>query len=304
MLDSCRKLPEEDLPKPSRKSAHTARSWEEAWINLAMSLDIAHPGDAKSFAVPQTAPEIITTRETQIVPPVPWDLLDALVLSKPFTTTSPILSIPRRATNHTQQITLFWLFVLPGIPASRAMQTSRACRGTEWRKAIFSRDLIHSAGFSSNCATAAFTLPSRVPPPSRGIKSCTVHLWDHCTFRCFPLYIHLPHTDAERDRAGGSARWSAPTPVTHQFHFRDLWGHRFLSSRQHLGNVRAEWQEGKEAETPQRWSHGKSAPPVLKRDPLHSGPSRRRKPAQTVSPAPQHDFHQGATRRGSVPDAR
>lgn len=111
------------------------------------------------------------------------------------------------------------------------------------------------------------------------------------TFTCFPpVYISppLPGKDAEGDRAGGGARWSTLSPVAHQFHFRDLWGHRFLSSRQHIGNMRwgrGEWNT-REKERRQRprqwWSHGKSAPPVLKRDWLHSSPSRERKSAQTA----------------------
>lgn len=83
------------------------------------------------------------------------------------------------------------------------------------------------------------------------------------------IYISPPHGCWRRQSWRG-CKVKCPQSSHPQFHFRDPWGHRFLSSRQHIGKVRRgrrEWNRRRK-ERRQRprqwWSHGKSAPPCWK----------------------------------------
>lgn len=335
-------MPEEDLPKPFRKSAHVPTPQKEALpaTGLGKPCDVTRhrtPGGTKRFAMLQIAPEIIRPSRGHGKPRFchrSSGMYSSLcpVLQRTFhnhltnTLHSPGSHKPHAA-NYRSLVICF-----ARIPASRAKQTSRA-RGGTWRRVTqdhFSRDLNRAAGFSSTlasyCTTAVSAkqaLPSWVPPhleelnPAHSPPVASLQQGSPAgflsTFTLFsPLRTPLPRTDAERERAGGGARWNAPSPVTHQFHFRDLRGHRFLSSHQHVGNTRR--SGGEESGTAERRKGGRDPgsdevtvnllPPCWKGTCCAAAPAERGSQRRPPAPTPQHDFHQGATRRGSVPDAR
>lgn len=155
MLGSCREVPEEELPKSFWKSAHAATSWKEALPTTGLDKSCHVTGhhtprrSKKLCYAPDCSWNNQTckgTRETQILPPVLWDLLDVIIplphasaLSKPFKTTSPILFIPQRATNRTQRITFLSLFVLPGSLQAEQCKppVHAAVQDAEWHKTLF-----------------------------------------------------------------------------------------------------------------------------------------------------------------------
>lgn len=244
-----------------------------------MLLDITHWGDNKlcyatdCFWNNQTWKD---TQETQILPLVLWDLLGVIippphasVLSKPSATTSPINFIPQSHKPHAANYLPLIIF-FARIRASRAKETSHA----------------------------------------HGSMRCTV-TWDYFFFLyLLPPLLHtsLTCTDAEQDGAGGGARWSAPSPVTHWFHFRDLWGHQFHNSHQHVGNVRwgEKWveqqREGKDPDSDEVMVN--PLPLCWKGTCCAAAPAERGSQHRPAAPTSQHDFHQGATHRSSVPRAR
>ena len=157
MLGSCREVPEEDLPKPLWISAHVATTWEEALptTSLEKSWDVTGHHTLRRHKKLCHAPSCSWnnqackgTRETQILPPVLWDLLEVVippphtsVPSEPFTATSNTLhSLESHKPHKANYLSLVICFA--SIPASRAMPTSRACSGTRRRvtQDWFSRD--------------------------------------------------------------------------------------------------------------------------------------------------------------------
>lgn len=189
------------------------------------------------------------------MPLVLWDFLGvvippphASVLIKPSATTSPINFIPQRATNHTQQISFLSLFILP-----KSLQTEQ-----------------------------------RKPPTHTAIGDAQRHGTIFFLYLLPPHHVHLSpawtlsKTELEGVQGGvppvlsltsfilGICEVTSFTAVTNTWEVR--------------GGDRSEWNSrGKERRQRPRqwWSHGKSAPPVLKRYLRRSSPSRERKPART-----------------------
>lgn len=166
-----------------------------------------------------------------------------------------------------------------------------------WQYKMQSNTKVFSKGFKLHrWGLQATTAQQQIISAILRIKPCTqcthrpIFLLTFICFLCVYISPTVPCMGVEQEKAGGGAVWSAPGAVPHQFHFRDLWAHQVLSSRQHIGNVgwgRGEWnsREKERRQRPQQWwSHGKSAPPHAEKGPAaHCSPGRERKSAHTTA---------------------
>lgn len=183
MWGSCRKLPEEDLPKPFWNQ----HSWLRHGKRFGQILRCCWTSRTQETrkALLRPAPEIIRTWETQIVPPVgPLGPPQCFGAQRTFHNHLPnALNSPESHKPHAaNSISLVICFA--GIPASRAMQTSHAHRGIRCRVMqgyffqgfepfswVFKQPSITA---QQRCSPNNLCLPGC--PPSWGIKPCTVHL--------------------------------------------------------------------------------------------------------------------------------
>lgn len=246
-LGSCRKLPKEDMLQPCWKAAHTSPSQKGALPTAGLSESHALPSHhtlrRQSSAMPQLAWE--GTRGLG-KPTAPLDALNAF--SPAPRLCSAVIRVScwhftdALCSSCSHKPHSKWPCLFVSIPASRARLSFQRF------KLSFQATLrwLHYSSAHQRCSALLGACPST------GVKPCTVSLQDSCSkltqasvsFNLHPKPQLLP--SPLHGCWWDGAEWcrvrcphSCHPPVS----LRDPWGHWFLSSHQHIGNMKKELQK-------------------------------------------------------------